>query len=626
MERSRNAPSSSFSPMRAAFWGISPLDEAERQLQLLQAHGFDTALVNDSGYQVKVQLWPEWAKLAERYQLRLFPIHSFAGTDEIRVFQGKFSPYVDRHGRVLAKTPCPLDRSYWDLSIRRRLTQLAQISLTTRVDGLLFDTEMYGGNISIYREPCFCDHCWGKFMRDTSSSLPLKTTKEQRFALLNQQNLLLSYALFQEQQVQRILSSIEQHLHRINPHLLLGFLAYRDTWFYRGLIQGLGTPASPVLVFSETSYIRGYTPFVSQEHATIVGSASPVIARHIAGLWLGRFFPEDLPSQAYTLATQTDGYWLFTVHSLWTDSPLSGPYTLHDEPAAYWATLNTANAELQRFSQAPETYQSALRPIHLSSFYDAARKQLVTPPSLSRFFTEPQITRLLEATVALHQTMSDLMYRGTTLFHGLARPGATLRITHVPLGDYSDPTSYQLFDETGSVFRQGELDAQHRTVDFRMPLDLTGRISLMTSSGANLTQVTFSGMPVVVEASSTFPLATFETRYTAKVLSPPGAKRLKLRAYCSSSEESAMLIVQSPDGKIEESAEIVEYTEVNIPLPPQTEALRGWNILVTPALSKPLEDVQLSLYDEEFPYLIISDEYPPIHRFTQKGTYGEQYH
>ena len=113
--------------IQAAFWGISSVEQGEEQLRLLKTYGFNTALVNDSGYQVKEDLWRGWGQIADKYAIHLFPIHSFAGTDEIKVLKGKFRPYVDRQGKVLHSTPCPLDEEYWNVSIGQRFAQLARI-------------------------------------------------------------------------------------------------------------------------------------------------------------------------------------------------------------------------------------------------------------------------------------------------------------------------------------------------------------------------------------------------------------------------------------------------------------------------------------------------------------------
>jgi hypothetical protein len=86
----------------------------------------------------------------------------------------------------------------------------------------------------------------------------------------------------------------------------------------------------------------------------------------------------------------------------------------------------------------------------------------------------------------------------------------------------------------------------------------------------------------------------------------PEKTHLKLRAYCSSVEESALIIVQSPDKEKNKQTEIVEYIEIKIPIHRNTPDFRG--IAVAPAPSKRFEDIKFNLYDEEFPYLITTGE------------------
>jgi hypothetical protein len=132
-------------------------------------------------------------------------------------------------------------------------------------------------------------------------------------------------------------------------------------------------------------------------------------------------------------------------------------------------------------------------------------------------------------------------------------------------------------------------------------------VSLLTDSGANLTKVSFSNLPYVIEASSTFPLTTFNTSYTYAVYVETEEKQVKLRAYCSSSEETALITVQSPDKALQKQSEIIEFTEIKMPFTVHQNNLNFWTITVSPVPVKPFEDLQFYLYDEEFPYLMTTN-------------------
>ncbi len=134
------AEPANISRIQAAYWGIKPVKQGEEQLRLLKAHGLNAALVKDGNYQVREELWREWALLAGKYGIRLFPVLNFAGKHEHKSLQGKYTPYTNRHGTVFDKTPCPIDATYWDLTITQRFTRLAHLSTSTDIAGIVFDT------------------------------------------------------------------------------------------------------------------------------------------------------------------------------------------------------------------------------------------------------------------------------------------------------------------------------------------------------------------------------------------------------------------------------------------------------------------------------------------------------
>jgi hypothetical protein len=203
------------------------------------------------------------------------------------------------------------------------------------------------------------------------------------------------------------------------------------------------------------------------------------------------------------------------------------------------------------------------------------------------------------------ENTKKMTYRGRTLFHCLNSQGGTIRITHVPLAQYPDPTHYTLFKNDGSVMREGSVDKHKRSVTLPLSASTADVFSLLADSGANATRVSFSGFPCVVEASSTFPLRTIGTSWTYGVYVKPGAPQLKLRAYCSG-REPAFLTVRSPGNQIHQKVEIVGFTEMKIPLLPQNSWNKNelWTIAITPVPSKMFEDVKIYLVNEEFPYLI----------------------
>jgi len=612
--------------IRAAYWNIKPIDQAEEQFRLLKQHGLNTAIVSDGKYRLQENLWRGWGKIAGKHDIQLFAVLNFAVPGELKPLQEKYTPYVNRHGTVRHATPCPLDASYWHAVIGQRLEQLAQLSKTTQIAGVLFDTEMYGSDFSIYgTDPCFCDSCWKEFVQAAERQDAHNLPGEQRFDYLIQYQLFQRYSTFQSKRVQDILSRIERQVHSINPHLLLGFLGYRNNWFYAGLIRGLGTTSRPVMVFSESTYVRGYTAYADKEKRAIEKAAegrSPEnkkqkvkgesrveentssIARYVPGLWLGRFFPEELSSQLYTLARHTDGYWIYTADSLWTAEPKPRGYALHGSNEECWIALKRTNDELQHFSKAPGSFQSSIPLVpHLSSFHDTSQNRLVTNPLLKQFIHQ---IKLRETAV---QNVSEITYRDKTLFHFFNKKGGTIKIAYIPIGKYKGYTRYRLFDRDGLLLREGIVDHPYRPVTITLPANISGLVSLLTDAGANATQVSFSGLPFIVEASSTFPLTTINPEHIYAFYVKPEKKKVKLRAYCSK-DESAYITIQSPDDTTYQKINIIEFTEMYIPIGNNFRNNRNfWAIAVNSASSKSYGEVRFYFYDEEFPYLITMPQY-----------------
>ena len=611
----------------AAYWGLKPAEQAEKQLKRLNANGFNTALVKDGKYEIRFNLWQTWAEMARKYDIQLVPVLNFAGVREIEQLKGQYRPYIDRNGKVFETTPCPVDATYWELAIGQRFLRLARLASSAPVAGLIFDTEMYGSGQYLYRDLCFCDDCWAHFCQ-TQSRLCTSVPKEQRFAYLVERQLVKRYEEVQKQRLQNVLVQLRSKIHAVNPGIYFGFLAYRSNWFYSALIRGLGTTEQPVHVFTESSYISGYTPYIEEEQTVVHGASERQATRYVPGLWLGRFFPEELPSQLYVMAINTDGYWLFTTDSLWDNTPQQGHYAVHGPVEPYWNAFRRVNGEIVAWTADPKRYSSDIPPLHPSSFYHTSSQKLTTRSSLREV-----MQKIFDLVSENFSESSSITYRGKTLFHGFNTDGGTIKIQHVPVGNYLNDTYYILFNSQGEMMQEGRLNRENPATSLSLPTTNAQVISLLTDSGANATRVVFIGMPYLIEASSTFPCATINSPYAYRVYVPEGNETpITIRARCSG-QETALLRVQSADARIERQIEIHDFTEmrisdsVNISEPDQLtlqfgseekkERVRSsqaredaeparpaWKISIAPIPLQPFEDVTLYLYNHPFPYLL----------------------
>lgn len=597
-------------PVQGAYWGLCSVEEGRQHLTLLQQHGLNTALVKDSEYVLSLELLRHWAAAAEARNLTLLPVINFAGPSEIKALQQLFRPYVDGSGRALPHTPCPLDGAYWNASIFERLAQLAHLAHSAPLAGAVFDSEMYGSDMRLYgAAPCFCDGCWHDFAQAVRPEA-FSVAAEQRATYLREHHLDAAYAEFQQRQLRDLLRRLEAGVHAINPHFAIGFLAYRPNWFYRSLAQGLGTAAQPVLVFTETSYVRGYTADIAQEQREVLTAANPPAARYIPGIWLERFFPDDLPAQLLHIASHSDGYWLYTAASLWAHNRDSELYALHGEQDAYWQALHQSNQAIAVCLADPIPCQTPAFALAPSSSYDAERQSLVTPPSLL-----PMLAALRAAHPASTEQMRQpvITFRGKNLFHGLITDEAIAQqryigISHSPQGRYADPTQYTLFNREGSLLKQGRLTPESSAVNIILTPDMSNSFSLLVNSGLNACVVTLDGIPAVVEASGTFPLSTIKSAHTYDLYVRGEHERLRFSAYAADTEP-AVLVVRSPDRRVDMQATIRGFSEFNIPIERPGETF--WTLAITGTPYEAFEDVEVYLYNHEFPFLIINpDEMP----------------
>jgi hypothetical protein len=629
--------------IRAAYWGLQSAAEGREQLPMLRTHGLNTALLKEGNYELSLDLWRAWARLAAENGIQLMPVINFAGPAEIERLHGTFSLYRPHGAQVFANTPCPFDATYWNAAVAERLVQLAQLSNILPLVGAAFDTEMYGADTVVYDELCLCDTCWTEFAQ-AGRHEALTVPAAQRFEYLRRHVLTEPYHTFQTDRLQRLLARIEQQVHSINPDFRIGFLAYRDHWFYDTLIRGLGTPEQPVYVFSETTYVRGYTPHVAAEQARIKARPadpdSPPLARYVPGLWLERFYPQELPVHLCHLAAQTDGYWLFSAASLWNPAPKPEPYALYAAPADYWRALQQANEAIVRCADDAQAGRAACPPLTPFSVYDPSQHKLTTPATLSAF---------LRNVVAAHApppaSSSGTTVRGTTLWH-CVRPSTvstpeTFEITHVPVGVYNDPTHYMMFAANGDLLTEGRLTAdQPRAVPI-WPPETSGVVSLLTESGANATQVVLpASAACAAEASPAFPLATINTTRPYAFYVAPGPSRFVVSAYCSQGE-AAVISLLAPDRTLEHETAVSGFQEIEVrpamsptpaanedqaaspnpqlrlqlragqaipltPVPQPVSTGRFWTLAVTPKPFTTFEDIQFYFEQTEFPYVILS--------------------
>lgn len=277
----------------------------------------------------------KWAGLARENGLHFFastwwsyPAHRQQqhGTDS--GIGTRYRGYMNADGRAHTRTVCPVDERYWDDWIMPSALEMARLGRKHGLDGITLDPEMYGSTEPdgggaygwyYFAGPCFCDHCFGEFLRAVEPGEALADIlPAERKGWLEERDLVKAYERRLKQSVQVLARRLEQAVHAIDGHLLLGFLAVYDAgdFFFAGLRDGLKAPGRPVTIWTETpTYKQGYDAYVDEQYEEFQAIGGVI---YVPGLWLEAHAPLSLPQQVHDLAMHSDGYWIYFQSGLMT--------------------------------------------------------------------------------------------------------------------------------------------------------------------------------------------------------------------------------------------------------------------------------------------------------------------
>jgi hypothetical protein len=422
-----------------AFFGS---DSYKRYLPLLRDHGFNavdlkvhpadfdmnspemeaflTEVVREArahGLRVLLYLYPE--KKGQRD-----PASATAG------------PYVGDDGTMHERMYCLYQEEAW-LSMFRRVFYLARLSRTLPIEAVKIDIE-----ININTNPCYCDDCWRTFDGASGAhDLPASRRKE----LLRWSGKEKAYLAHLESRLDRAVIAYRERAHRENPRLRLGMMPARDDLLSRAFARHLATKEAP-------AYLDNWTPYDGLGWREEVAAARDRLKalnphnRFIPWFRINRYRPGDLPAHTFALATQTDGYNLWTLSMIHPEEPPRGPgYALppeHRDVMAYWRAFGEANAAVGQWLAQPTGFQSpfALKPIQpLAPGLDL---EGITVPALKPL--GPRDTgRPLPA---------PSTYRGRTLFYLYVPDPAVpikARIRHQAGKQRNEPIAYAIIDSRG---------------------------------------------------------------------------------------------------------------------------------------------------------------------------------
>ena len=207
----------------------------------------------------------------------------------------------------------PLDLRYWYEMMIPALEEVARFGLGhPSVKGATIDFEMYGYDpFKMYPQAIgFEDVAYFAFLRAAGGHLDEATLAEaatlfpaRRYTWLRDRGLLRLFFLLLENESEKLGRLIRHRIHAIDPDFIFGAYqaALPDTWFYRGIIRGMGTPEMPMIWMS--------FQVLSADDADRFWSNGCHILNATA-LMLGTFPVRDYPDAMLAGYKYHDGYWI----------------------------------------------------------------------------------------------------------------------------------------------------------------------------------------------------------------------------------------------------------------------------------------------------------------------------
>ena len=184
----------------------------------------------------------------------------------------------------------PLDSVFWRGITAAHGELVAKLSREHPIDGLIYDTEHYGGGIMYLNNAGFSDATFHQYVESRTLGATAKSVQAgNRYEFLKTTGLLHDYDHFLEEQAYLQGRELANRWHAVNPHLILGVWPLLDNWFSRGFLRGLGG-AVPSLGLSGVEYYHGSDQ--SQSMADYFESRIPNCL----------YMPGFYPPYAYTVA------------------------------------------------------------------------------------------------------------------------------------------------------------------------------------------------------------------------------------------------------------------------------------------------------------------------------------
>ncbi len=283
----------------------------------------------------------------------------------------KYRKVMDKNGIADRYLACPGDLDFL------RGIELPRIQLAARilaeenmVGGFLYETEAYcakphyPGYGSSKTEFCYCDHCFGNFMKliGDNGALPKPSL---RYQYLSKRGLTKRYSDYMISIYEKNYKFLLKEARKIHPGMLAGLYQSAMDENTIGFARATGTKELPAMLFSSTEYFVGINRKVcnfanasSTDDFKKYLKSQNVNVRLLPGLLLGSYWPKQYAAETAQALKHTDGYWLYDGTTL--NKPFNKVKTKNPENRSEYRLLRPAEEFFKYLAKAHKTKSSLL--------------------------------------------------------------------------------------------------------------------------------------------------------------------------------------------------------------------------------------------------------------------------
>ena len=272
-----------------------------------------------------------------RQDMLFFPHIMQLSADEWPHLEGKtYRRTVNGRGIAGDRAPCPLDRRIWfEFQLPRMLTLAEIMAKSGCAGGIMLEAETYAAH-DIYpgyhgqkHDLCYCGHCWAHFLEKlTEAQRPRQVIDPTgRYPWLSSRGMLWDYEQHMRQELAKTLRELAAEVRKVMPDVLFGLYPASITWFNDALIESLGTPELPFIVYCRSEYYPGFSTYPDENMSHMYSSADHL--RHLktlglpclylGGLMVGHHWPHRMGLEIASLQRKADGVWIFPSRNIRSD-------------------------------------------------------------------------------------------------------------------------------------------------------------------------------------------------------------------------------------------------------------------------------------------------------------------